>query len=80
MTAKPTFETAMKQLEEIVAELETGELPLEKAMKKFEEGVALSRYCSEKLDETERRITLLMGGADGEISERPFSDGGDESE
>lgn len=80
MTAKPTFETAMKQLEEIVAELETGELPLEKAMKKFEEGIALSRYCSEKLDETERRITLLMEGTNGEISERPFSDGGDEAE
>lgn len=78
MTAKPTFEKAMKQLEEIVQELETGELPLEKAMKKFEEGIALSRLCSEKLDETERRIVQLMEGDVGEVEAVPFA--GDESE
>lgn len=75
MTAKPTFEKAMDRLDEIVRELETGELSLEKAMKKFEEGIALSRYCSERLDETERRIVRLMEGADGDIETRPFSDG-----
>ena len=79
MTAKPTFEKAMQQLEEIVTELETGDLPLEKAMKKFEEGIALSRYCTEKLDETERRITLLMEGPDGEVESRSFSDGDKET-
>ncbi len=80
MTAKPTFEKAMQQLEEIVAELEKGELPLEKAMKKFEEGISLSRYCTEKLDETERRITLLMEGPDGEVASQPFSEGDGETE
>ena len=80
MTAKPTFEKAMQQLEEIVAELEKGELPLEKAMKKFEEGISLSRYCTEKLDETERRISLLMEGTDGEVASKPFSEGDGETE
>lgn len=80
MPAKPTFEKAMQQLEEIVTELETGDLPLEKAMKKFEEGIALSRYCTEKLDETERRITLLMEGPDGEVASRSFHEGEGETE
>ncbi len=63
--AKKTFETAMKQLEQIVQDLETGDMPLEKAIKKFEEGIKISKYCSEKLDESEKRITLLMRDSDG---------------
>ena len=63
--AKMTFETAMKQLEQIVQDLETGDMPLEKAIKKFEEGIKISKYCSEKLNESERRITLLMQDPDG---------------
>lgn len=71
--AKKTFEMAMKQLEQIVQELETGDMPLEKAIKKFEEGIQISKYCSEKLDESERRITLLMRDSNGEkVSESPF--------
>ena len=71
--AKITFETAMKQLEQIVQDLETGDMPLEKAIKKFEEGIKISKYCSEKLDESERRITLLMQDPDGKkVSEIPF--------
>jgi len=64
--AKKTFEMAMKQLEQIVQALETGDMPLEKAIKKFEEGIQISKYCSEKLDESEKRITLLMRDSDGE--------------
>jgi len=72
--AKKTFEMAMKQLEQIVQELETGDMPLEKAIKKFEEGIQISKYCSEKLDESEKRITLLMRDSDGEkVSETPFT-------
>ena len=71
--AKKTFETAMKQLEQIVQDLETGDMPLEKAIKKFEEGIQISKYCSGKLDESEKRITLLMRDSDGEkVSEIPF--------
>jgi exodeoxyribonuclease VII small subunit len=71
--AKKTFELAMKQLEQIVQDLETGDMPLEKAIKKFEEGIQISKYCSDKLDESEKRITLLMRDSDGEkVSETPF--------
>ena len=71
--AKKTFEMAMKQLEQIVQDLETGDMPLEKAIKKFEEGIRVSKYCSEKLDESEKKITLLMRDSDGKNeSEIPF--------
>jgi exodeoxyribonuclease VII small subunit len=73
--AKKTFELAMKQLEKIVQELESGDMPLEKAIKKFEEGIKISKYCSEKLDESEKKITLLMQNDDGDgIAEVPFAD------
>ena len=72
--AKQTFESAMKQLEQIAQELEAGELSLELAMKKFEEGIQLSRFCTKKLDETERRITILLQDSDGLIQEVPFEE------
>lgn len=70
--AKQNFENAMQKLEEITKELEIGELPLEKALQRFEEGVKLSKFCSEKLDETEKRVTILLKGMDGDILEKPF--------
>jgi exodeoxyribonuclease VII small subunit len=72
--AKQTFERAMKQLEQIAQELEGGELSLELAMKKFEEGIQLSRFCTKKLDETERRITILLQDSDGAVLEAPFEE------
>jgi exodeoxyribonuclease VII small subunit len=79
--AKKTFEMAMKQLEQIVQDLETSDMPLEKAIKKFEEGIKISKYCSEKLDESERRITLLLQDSDGKkVSEIPFVDESEISE
>jgi exodeoxyribonuclease VII small subunit len=71
MTQK-TFEQSMKQLERIVQELEDGDLPLEKAIKKFEEGIKLTKLCSEKLDETEKKISILLKDSEGEIAEKPF--------
>ena len=79
-TSKPTFEKAMKQLEQIVDDLESGDLPLEKALKKFEEGIALSKICSAKLEETERRITLLTADAEGKPTESPFETGSEDDE
>ena len=73
--AKKTFEQAMKQLEKIVQDLESGDMALEKAIKTFEEGVQLSKFCSKKLDETEKRITILMQNSDGQIAEAPFPHG-----
>lgn len=70
--SKTTFEQSMKKLEQIVQELESGDLPLEEAMQKFEEGIKLSRLCSKKLDETEKKITLLLQDQKGNVSEKPF--------
>ena len=71
MPAK-TFEDAVEQLEQIVKDLETGNLPLEKAIKKFEEGVRLSKFCSKKLDETEKRIMVLLENENGDLGEESF--------
>jgi exodeoxyribonuclease VII small subunit len=73
------FEEALTGLEKIVAQLEGGDLPLDDALKLFEEGVRLSRFCSAKLDEAERRIEILMKGADGEWQAVPFQDESEES-
>jgi exodeoxyribonuclease VII small subunit len=70
--ANQTFEKAMNKLERIVQELESTDLPLEKAIKKFEEGVQLSKFCSEKLDETEKRVTILLKDQNGRIFDKPF--------
>jgi exodeoxyribonuclease VII small subunit len=70
--SKTTFEQSMKKLEQIVQELESGDIPLEEAMQKFEEGIKLSRLCSKKLDETEKKITLLLQDQKGNVSEKPF--------
>ena len=73
------FEEALTGLEKIVAQLEGGDLPLDDALKLFEEGVRLSRFCSTKLEEAERRIEILMKGADGEWQAMPFHDESDEN-
>ncbi len=70
---KQTFEKAISLLEDIVQDLETGDLPLEEALKKFEEGVKLSKLCSRKLDETEKKIIILMENNSGKFSEKPFA-------
>jgi len=70
--AQPSFEKAIGDLEKIVKSLESGDLPLEKALEKFEAGIKLSRYCSEKLDDAEKRVTMLMADENGEALEKPF--------
>jgi len=74
-----TFEQSLKQLERIVQELEDGDLPLEKAIKKFEEGVELTKFCSQKLDETEKKISILLKNAEGQIAQKPFVPDDDEN-
>lgn len=73
--AKVSFEKALDQLEHIVRDMESGNLTLEQSLKKFEEGMKLSKYCTRKLDETEKKISLLMSQADGSVIEKPFDDG-----
>ena len=76
---EPRFEEALAGLERIVRDMEGGELPLDEALKLFEEGIRLSRFCSAKLDEAEKKIEILMKGADGEWRAEPFSPGGERS-
>ena len=74
-----TFEQSLKQLERFVQELEDGDLPLEKALKKFEEGIQLTKFCSQKLDETEKKISILLKNSEGKIVEKPFVPENDEN-
>ena len=60
-----TFESSLAALERTVRELERGELPLEKSLELFEEGVRLSRECQERLNEAERRIEVLLQDDEG---------------
>jgi len=60
-----SFEHALGRLEETVARLEEGEMPLEEALELFETGVKLSRDCSARLDDAERRIEILVADRDG---------------
>jgi exodeoxyribonuclease VII small subunit len=69
---KLTFEKALEQLEDIVDVLESDELSLEKALAKFEEGMKLSQFCSNKLDETEKKISLIMEKTSGDYEEVSF--------
>ncbi len=62
----PSFEAALKQLEEIVQKLEKGESPLEESLKLYEEGIRLSRLCHAKLEEAEGRIEMLLKNSRGE--------------
>ena len=55
-----TFEASLEALEQIVRELERGDLPLEKSLELFEQGIGLSRQCQERLNQAERRIEVLL--------------------
>jgi exodeoxyribonuclease VII small subunit len=70
--AKLTFEKALEKLEDIVDVLESDDLSLEKALAKFEEGMKLSQFCSNKLDETEKKISLIMEKTSGDYEEVSF--------
>ena len=56
----PKFEEALVKLESIVGQMESGQLSLEESMKKFEEGMTLTQFCSKKLGETEKKIEILV--------------------
>ncbi|HEY0005253.1 MAG TPA: exodeoxyribonuclease VII small subunit [Pyrinomonadaceae bacterium] len=71
-----SFEASLAALEKIVRELERGDLPLEKSLELFEQGVRLSRECQERLNQAERRIEVLLRDEAG----RPVLDAFDEDE
>jgi exodeoxyribonuclease VII small subunit len=69
---EPTFEGALKRLEEIVAQLEGNKLELEQSLQIFEEGVKLVRFCTGRLDAAERRIEILLADKTGRLRAEPF--------
>ena len=68
-----TFEENLKELEEILQQLEHGELPLEAALAKFETGMRLIRICNQQLDAVDRKVEILLRDETGNFSARPFS-------
>ncbi len=73
-----SFESSLQRLEQIVKKLEAGDLPLDQALKLFEEGIQLSQQCQKQLEEAENKVEILLKKADGKLVARKFTLEGDE--
>jgi exodeoxyribonuclease VII small subunit len=73
------FEEAIEKLEAIVAMLEGGDVPLEKAIELYQEGMRLSQLCGQKLEQVERKIEMLVEGDNG-VTKKPFQAAEDKGE
>ncbi len=67
-----SFEEAISQLEQIVSKLEKGDISLEESITNFQQGIELSRYCAAKLDEAEKKISILLQDEEGNLIEKDF--------
>ena len=67
------FEEAIEKLDEILSKLESGSAALDESLSLFEEGVSLIKLCNEKLDAAEQKVRILTEGADGSVSDAPFT-------
>jgi exodeoxyribonuclease VII small subunit len=76
-SALPDFEAALAELEKIVEKMESGEQPLEEALKSFQRGIELTRACQKGLKEAEQRVEKLVQEGDGARSE-PFAEDEDD--
>lgn len=72
--AEVKFEEALKRLEKIVDELERGELSLDEALKKYQEGIELSRMCNQRLESAKKKIELLTKNKKGEFELKPLEE------
>lgn len=72
MKEEKTFEESLNELEKIATKLENGDIGLDEAIKEFEKGIKLSKECSQKLDEAERKINILVQSENGELKEQDF--------
>ena len=70
------FEEAMARLEQIVRALEGGNVPLDESLTLYEEGVKLVKLCSNRLENAEKRIKILVDGGNGTLIEQDFKEGG----
>lgn len=74
-----SFEKNLERLDAIVQQLEDADLPLEKALQLYEEGMKLSAVCQKQLEEAEGRVEILMKKARGNIETEPFDPGESET-
>jgi exodeoxyribonuclease VII small subunit len=74
------FEVALEELEGVVEQLETGELPLEESLAIFEKGVGLVNYCNRKLAEVEKKVELLIKDKEGKLQFRTLGAASGEDE
>ena len=70
--SQPSLESAMQRISEIVTAMESGDLPLEKLIESYEEGIGLVKTCQETLDAAEKRIQIIARNARGEVSVEDF--------
>ncbi|GGA71414.1 exodeoxyribonuclease 7 small subunit [Neiella marina] len=68
-----SFDEAMSELEQVVVELESGDIPLEQALKRFERGIALARTTRDKLDQAEQQVKILLS-QDDQAALSPFEE------
>ncbi len=71
------FEKSFQELEKIVQRLEGEELPLDESLQLFEQGIRLSRFCHQRLEEVEKKIELILADAKGEPRTEPFEPAGE---
>ncbi len=71
---EPTFKEAIEELERITVSLESGELELEESLELFEKGVDLIRYCQDRIDTAEARVSALVDSLEGKAEEVPVKD------
>ena len=69
---KQDFEQSLARLEDVVRKLENANLPLDEAMKLFEEGMQLSRECQKQIEQAEARVEILLKKAGGDLAAEPF--------
>ncbi|OGX45381.1 MAG: exodeoxyribonuclease VII small subunit [Omnitrophica WOR_2 bacterium RIFCSPLOWO2_12_FULL_51_8] len=73
--AEPKFEEVLKKLEKIVADLENGDLSLDEALKKYQEGIELARACNQRLDSAKKKIEVLLKNKKGDFELKSFTEG-----
>ncbi|MFA4888873.1 MAG: exodeoxyribonuclease VII small subunit [Candidatus Omnitrophota bacterium] len=72
--AEIKFEEVLKKLEKIVEDLEKGDLPLDEALKKYQDGIELSRLCAQRLDNAKKKIEVLAKTKLGEFELKPLDE------
>jgi exodeoxyribonuclease VII small subunit len=74
MSKPKNFEEALRRLENIVSELENGEIKLDDMLQLYEEGSELIKYCLTKLDDVEKKINILSADGEGRLKEEPLNE------